>query len=201
MKRKYLYGSVVLFLLLFIPFIASIMAKTPQQPYRELGSKGAVEFRYYPAAVMASVTSDEPTYKGSANRNFRELAGYIFGGNQRNDKIAMTAPVHMDMHDGKSTMSFVMPEGYMLENLPEPNTTAVTLHPSPEEYVAVIRFGGWASDKKIEEMKQELATQLSGLGIVHHNNFRFLGYNAPWDILSRRNEIIVGIDQDAVPAR
>jgi hypothetical protein len=160
-----------------------------------------VEIRYYPTAIMASVTADDPTYRGSANRNFRVLAGYIFGGNRRNDKIAMTAPVHMDIHDGKSTMSFVMPEGYTLENLPEHSTSAINLHPSPDEYVAVIRFGGWASDDKIEEKKQELASLLSGLGIVHHNNFRFLGYNALWDVLSRRNEIIVGIDQQAVPGR
>lgn len=76
---------------------------------------------------------------------------------------------------------------------------AVQLHKSAEEYVAVIRFGGWASDEKIENMKNELYKQLSKLGIPHQNNFRFLGYNAPWDIFFRRNEIIVSINKDDVP--
>lgn len=176
------------------------MAKTPQQPYKELGKQGAVEFRFYPVAMMASVTSNDPTYRGSSSKNFRVLAGYIFGGNQSGQKIAMTAPVHMETSNGKSTMSFVMPEGYDLHNLPQPSSGVVELHPSAEEYVAVIRFGGWASDKTIETRKKELAEQLSLLGIQHHNNFRFLGYNAPWDFLFRRNEIIVGIDKSAVPA-
>lgn len=176
------------------------MAKTPQQPYQELGTKGELEFRYYPQAVFASVTNSDPTYKGSSNKNFRVLAGYIFGGNQSSGKIAMTAPVHMQMENGKSTMSFVMPEGYNLKNLPKPSSNAIELHQSPEEYVAVIRFGGWASDEKIESKKKELNEQLSKLGIKHDNTFRFLGYNAPWDFLFRRNEIIVGINKQSVPA-
>lgn len=200
-KRKiFIVSIVILLLVLLIPFINFIMASTPQQPYKELGKKGDVEFRYYPSAIMASVTNSDPTYKGSANKNFRVLAGYIFGGNQSNDKIAMTAPVHMEMHQDKSTMSFVMPEGYDLKNLPKPSSGAVQLHESPEEYVAVIRFGGWASDEKIEAKKRELNEQLLKLGIKHHNNFRFLGYNAPWDIFFRRNEIMVGIDKGAIPS-
>jgi hypothetical protein len=184
---------------LVITLLASInflMAKTPLQPYKELGSKCGLEFRYYPEAVMASVTDSDPTYKGSANKNFRVLAGYIFGGNQSSDKIAMTAPVHVQMDNGKSTMSFVMPEGYDLNNLPRPTSSSIELHRSPEEYVAVIRFGGWASDEKIETKKRELHEMLLELGIKHDNNFRYLGYNAPWDIIFRRNEVIVGISKE-----
>ncbi len=201
MKRKLLIlSAVILLLIILVPSITSIMAKTPQQPYKELGKKDEVEFRYYPQAVMASVTNSDPTYKGSSNKNFRVLAGYIFGGNQSSNKIAMTAPVHMEMQNGQSTMSFVMPEGYNLNNLPKPSSGAIDLHTTPEEYVAVIRFGGWASDEKIERKKGELNELLSKLGIQHHNNFRFLGYNAPWDFLFRRNEIVVGISKEAVPA-
>ena len=202
MKRKLFISSVVILLLtIAIAFITTIMAKTPQQPYKELGKKDELEFRYYPAAVLASVTNSNPTYKGSANKNFRVLAGYIFGGNQSSNKIAMTAPVHMQMENGQSTMSFVMPEGYNLNNLPKPSSGSIELHKSPEEYVAVIRFGGWASDEKIESRKKELNQHLSKLGIKHQNNFRFLGYNAPWDFLFRRNEIIVGISKESVPAK
>ena len=200
MKRKLLILSAVgLLLIISLPSIYSIMAKTPQQPYKELGKKDELEFRYYPQTVMASVTNSDTTYKGSANKNFRVLAGYIFGGNQSSNKIAMTAPVHMQMENGKSTMSFVMPEGYSLNNLPKPSSGAIELHTSPEEYVAVIRFGGWASDEKIEREKKELNDQLLKLGIKHNNNFRFLGYNAPWDFLFRRNEIVVGLSKEEVP--
>ena len=195
MKKKIAISSLIVLAILIVT-IGKIMAKTPQQPYKELGKKGELEFRFYPESVMASVTSSKNTYKESSNQNFRVLAGYIFGGNQSSNKIAMTAPVHMEMTKEKSTMSFVMPEGYNLNNLPKPSSGAVALHKSPEEYVVAIRFGGWASDEKIEEMKKELAELLKREGIKHQNNFRDLGYNAPWDLLFRRNEIIVSIDKD-----
>jgi hypothetical protein len=65
--------------------------------------------------------------------------------------------------------------------------------------VAVIRFGGWASDTKIAAMRVELSDCLAQLRIPHQNNFRYLGYNAPWDVVNRRNEIVVGIDSISVP--
>ena len=172
------------------------MGKTPQQPYKEILTKEGIEFRYYPAAVMATVRSKGNTYTGNSSNYFRALAGYIFGNNEKQDKIAMTAPVHMTKEDGQSAMSFVMPEGYTLQNLPKPNSKAVELHTAPEEYIAAIRFGGYASDSEIEEKKKKLKSALDALHITYDNNFRFLGYNAPWDFLFRRNEVIVSISKD-----
>lgn len=200
MKRRLVIASgILLVLLISITLIYTIMARTPQQPYTELNKTGDIEFRYYPKAVLASVTNNDPSYRGSANKNFRVLAGYIFGNNQGSNKIAMTAPVHMEMQEDKSTMSFVMPEGYTLENLPKPSSGAIQLHQVHEEYVAAIRFGGWASDEKIERKKKELNDELLKLDIKHNNDFRYLGYNAPWDIFFRRNEIIVSISKNSVP--
>jgi hypothetical protein len=200
MRKKYIlltFSSVLIILLMSI--LQLMRAHTPQQPYRVLGKKGIVEFRFYPAALMASVSSEDTTYKGSSNKNFRQLAGYIFGRNQRNESIAMTAPVHMEMQDTQSIMRFVLPSGYTVANVPKPQSEAVSIQQSPEEYVAVIRFGGWASDKKIQEHTEELEQLLTGMGIHHLGNFRFLGYNAPWDFLFRRNEVIVGISKEAIP--
>ncbi len=174
-----------------------IMAKTPQQPYQKIGSQGIIEFRYYPESVMATVNNSDTTYRGSSGKNFRALAGYIFGGNEKSEKIAMTAPVHMSRDNSGASMSFVMPDGYNLNNLPTPATPSIKLHKTEEEYVAVIRFGGYSSDKKIAEKQKELDELLKKEGIEHLNNFRFLGYNAPWDFLFRRNEIIVSISKES----
>jgi len=171
------------------------MAKTPQQPYQKIGSKGSLEFRYYPESVMATVNNPDTTYRGSSSKNFRVLAGYIFGGNEKSQKIAMTAPVHMNSNKEGSSMSFVMPDGYNLNNLPAPSASSIKLVKTEEEYVAVIRFSGYASDKKIAEKQKELNDLLNREGIENLNNFRFLGYNAPWDFLFRRNEVIVGISK------
>lgn len=172
------------------------MAPTPKQPYQELKTVGAIELRFYPKALMASVTSQESTYAGSSNRNFGKLASYIFGSNDSKTKIAMTAPVHMNFQEGKTEMSFVMPPGFELKNLPNPLNKEVRLHEAEAEYVAALRFGGYASDDKINEKKIELQEALKKLGIVHTNNIRFFGYNAPWDFLLRRNEVIVSISKE-----
>lgn len=182
--------------IIFIIAIGSIMAKTPQQPYKEIKTIGQLEIRYYPSAVMASVQSPRSGYSASSNNNFRKLAGYIFGDNQQQAKIAMTAPVHMEWDNQGSSMSFVMPEGYTLQNLPKPSASDIRLHASEEEYVAVLRFGGYASDKAIAEKQEELQRLLKQAGIQHNSHFRFLGYNAPWDFINRRNEVIVRISKE-----
>lgn len=200
MKTIY-FITIALVALVFLSFKAAplFLSKVPQQSYIVLGSRNQVEFRYYPSAVMASVITPDTTYDKAASKSFRTLAGYIFGGNQLNEKIAMTAPVRMDMSPDKTTMSFVMPEGYTLSNLPKPQSSQVILSVSAPECVAVIRFGGWASDTKIAAMRVELSDCLAQLRIPHQNNFRYLGYNAPWDVVNRRNEIVVGIDSISVP--
>ena len=48
------------------------------------------------------------------------LAGYIFGGNDKEEKIAMTSPVAMSLKDS-TTMLFLVPKKYTRDNLPVPN--------------------------------------------------------------------------------
>ncbi|HEY3389479.1 MAG TPA: heme-binding protein, partial [Prolixibacteraceae bacterium] len=125
---------------------------------------------------------------------FRKLAGYIFGGNESETQISMTAPVYMDINDTLSEMSFVMPSGYNLTNLPKPNDSKVIVHNTLDEYVAAIRFGGFASDKDIKLYSEKLKNLLLAKGITYHGNFRFLGYNPPFQLIGRRNEIIVSVN-------
>ena len=106
----------------------------------------------------------------------------------------MTAPVHMDIKETGSSMSFVMPAQYNKENLPTPNNSKIIITESADEYVAAIRFGGYSSDEKIKENKEKLNALLQQKGITHYGNFRYLGYNPPYQLFGRRNEIIVNID-------
>jgi hypothetical protein len=196
MKKKIL---LVLISLVVIPSafqLYTIMAsnKTEHQPYEVVRKEKEFEIRFYPATTMATVMTMASTYKEVASPGFRKLAGYIFGGNQQGMSIAMTAPVHMDMSDTGSTMSFVMPRGMTPENLPKPNDGSVHLSVSKPEYVAAIRFGGYASDKEIQRHAAELEKLLQENGIRHSGHFRFLGYNAPYQFLCRRNEIIVTVE-------
>jgi len=170
--------------------------KTEQQKYKVVRQEAEFEIRHYPSAVMATVRMNETSYGEMSGKGFRKLAGYIFGGNESETSIAMTAPVHMDISGKGSSMSFVMPSEWEYEKLPKPKDSSVILENSGEEYVAAIRFGGYASDASIRKYSDKLKQLLEQHGIGWYGNFRFLGYNSPFQPLFRRNEIIVSVRWD-----
>lgn len=173
-------------------FIGS--SKIEEQKYEVLKTENGVEFRFYPSATMASVQISTSDYGSAGRTGFRSLASYIFGGNTDSTKIAMTAPVHMQKTDSGSAMSFVMPSKWSIDELPKPNNAAVQLIQSNPEHVAAISFGGYANDSTIAKKTRELKEKLNKMGVKHLGNFRFLGYNAPYQAVGRRNEIIVGVE-------
>lgn len=151
----------------------------------------ALEFRTYNSSVVAKVELGTGTYDQLSNRGFRKLANYIFGSNEREESIAMTCPVMMDLNENAKEMYFFMPEEYALNTLPNPNDSAVILEELTPTKMAVIKFGGWASDAKIEKYRDLLIQELEDLGIEYTNDFYFMGYNSPFDIVDRRNEVAV----------
>jgi hypothetical protein len=170
-----------------------IMAQTETQPYQVIKKEKDFEIRLYPPATMATVLMEAKTYKELSSSGFRKLASFIFGGNQSKKSIAMTTPVHMTIKDSQSSMSFVMPAEYTKDNLPKPNNSAVKIETTEEEYVAAIQFGGYANEKDIKKYATDLESTLKANGIQYFGNFRFLGYNAPYQFLNRKNEIIVSV--------
>ena len=166
---------------------------TPQQPYSVLATVGELEVRHYPEALSASVLRPGAHYREVANPGFRSLAGYIFGGNAEGRKIAMTAPVHMEMGADSSRMRFIMPEGLTMDSLPRPDDPNVQLERVPAETVAVLRFGGFAKDERIAECSAQLLEQVRTAGLEVLGPVRFLGYDPPWQVVARRNEVIVAV--------
>jgi SOUL heme-binding protein len=192
----FLIVAALLVTLFFIVQIYWVMSanKTATQAYKVLVSKDNFEIRFYPAATMASITSSARSYKELGSQGFRKLAGYIFGGNEAGQKIAMTTPVRMDMNDTAASMSFVMPAPYHAGNLPKPNDQQVMIKTVPEEYAAALSFGGFASDHEVAIHTQQLQAALKENNITYVGNFQLLVYNAPYQLLNRRNEIIVQVD-------
>jgi hypothetical protein len=184
-------GSLII--LLISSQIYFIMAKTETQAYKIIKTEKDFEIRLYPSATMATISMDAKSYKELSSSGFRKLASFIFGGNQSNKSIAMTSPVHMDINNSQSSMSFVMPSGYTKDNLPKPNDSSITIETTAEEYVAAVQFGGYANDEEIKKYAAKLETALNANGIEYYGNFRFLGYNAPYQFWNRKNEIIVSV--------
>ena len=152
------------------------------------------EVRRYEATLFSSVKLSGTTYKETSSEGFSVLAGYIFGNNERSEKIAMTSPVAMTLEDS-STMLFMVPNKFNKETLPQPNESKIKFQKEPAKTVAAIQFKGWANDKKIEKYKQKLIAALDKQGINHTNRFYFLGYNAPYEVFNRKNEVIVELQK------
>jgi len=147
-----------------------------------------IEIRRYAPRVMAVTTM-----QGNDDDGFRVLAGYIFGGNATEQKIAMTAPVQQSMA-GEAEMAFMMPAEYTLEDLPTPNDERVGFEEAPAYTAAVIQFSGWASADKADEHWQRLRQFLIAEQIDISGQPTLNQYNPPWTLpFLRRNEIIVPV--------
>jgi len=154
------------------------------------------EIRSYEATLFTTVQLTTKEYKNASRKGFSILAGYIFGGNDRNEKIAMTSPVSMSLEDSM-TMMFMVPKKLDKASLPQPNQSQIEFREEPAKKVAAITFGGWANDEKIEKYKEKLIAALDAEGIAYTNRFYLLGYNPPYEVFNRKNEIIVELQSEA----
>jgi hypothetical protein len=195
MKTLIIVVVIAIFIVVIFQSFTLISAnKTEEQKYTVILKDKDFEIRFYPSATVATIISDAKTYQDLSGPGFRKLAGYIFGGNETNTSISMTSPVHMDINDSVSSMSFVMPSAYNEANLPKPNDPDVIIHSTADEYVAVLRFGGFASDKDLVYYTGKLQEILRERGITPTGHARFLGYNPPYQLVDRRNEIIIPVN-------
>lgn len=183
--------------LIFQTYTTMSISKTESQPYTLIKTESNFEIRYYPAAIMATLSSSSTSYREIGRSGFGKLANYIFGGNQAKKQIPMTSPVRMEIKHPYSTMTFVLPSNYQLNDAPMPLDSHIKITTSSPEYIAAIRFGGFASNETITKNIEILANALREKGLSFHGNFQFLGYNPPYQLIGRRNEVIVALNESA----
>ena len=100
-----------------------------------------IEIRTYHPMLIAETMIDAD-YANSGAIGFNRLAGYIFGNNRQQRKMAMTTPVYREQQGetfamtapvlqqrsaNRWRMAFVMPPEYSLSTLPEPLDTLVEI--------------------------------------------------------------------------
>ena len=179
---------------LFISLVTSVMTtqaiaiEEPVYQVEKAWEAEQIEIRAYAPRIMAVTGMNEDSDSG-----FRVLAGYIFGGNAEEQKIAMTAPVQQTMA-GEKEVAFMMPAEYALKDLPQPEDQRVSFREAPAYTAAVIQFSGWASAEKADENWQQLQRFLIAEGIDITGEPTLNQYNPPWTLpFMRRNEIIVPV--------
>lgn len=185
-KLLIVLASAGLLIIILLSMMRSSIETPDYEVLRVLGRKA--EIRRYPELILAQTEMNAASYNENSSMGFRRVAGYIFGGNAEGEKIAMTSPVVMEMGT-QTQMAFVMPKQYKMEDLPQPNSQQVQLTKKEARTLAVLRFGGYSDDAKIQEKAAELRALLQKEQIAYTDKLIYMGYNAPWDFIGRRNEV------------
>ena len=185
-----IFGIILILFVISQLFFLNSQRNIETYSFKVIDTYETIEIRQYEASLFTSVQMPSNNYRKTSSKGFSVLAGYIFGGNDKEEKIAMTSPVAMSLKDS-TTMLFLVPKKYTRDNLPVPNDSSIEFKDIPEKKVAAISFGGWANDLKIAAFKKNLIIALNSKGIEYTDNFYFLGYNAPMEVFNRKNEIIV----------
>ena len=168
--------------------------ETPE--YKLISKQKSFEVRRYSDMVIAT-TKVQADYKSSTTSGCRIIASYIFGGNDKQMKIAMTAPVISDCpSEGLKSynISFVMPKEHSMEDLPKANTSQVSIQNESLGEVAVLSFGGWETEARSLNYQKKLLELINKQGLKHKRGFMIAQYNSPWTLPPfRKNEVMVRV--------
>ena len=209
-SRAFVHRLAAALLLFFLLPGAPAMA-TEEPEFTSILREGDFELRQYPALVVAEVsvagTSDQ-----ASNAGFRLLAGYIFGGNTRREKLPMTSPVVQSKANSESipmtapviqvadkdrwTVQFVMPSNQTMATLPIPNDKRVHLRQLPPSRFAVVRFSGLAGADDVTNQTAALREFISRQRLNAVGSAALARYNPPWTLwFMRRNEVMIPVSE------
>jgi SOUL heme-binding protein len=204
-----LIGLSVLFFAAWTIYSLTYSRDTEQAAYTVAGTASEYEIRHYSELLVAETAMPGMTMDATRSA-FRILAGYIFGGNEGAQQIAMTTPVTMaaqpeaiamtapvlvgDTPQGPRTMAFSMPAKYTLETLPKPKDSRVTFRKVPPRKVAALRYTWYSTPARFAAKSADLVAALKRDGIKTLGAPIFAGYDAPFVIpFLMRNEVLVEI--------
>ena len=210
-RRHAALGGVLLWTLALIT--TSMPSRATEEPeYQVVRQLADVEVRQYAAYAVAEVVVPGPA-DAAGGQAFPILAGYIFGKNQGDRKLAMTAPVTQAAVPAKLEMTapvtqttaasggfvvqFVLPKGVTRENAPEPLDARVQLRDVAPTQVAVIRYSGFWSESNYNDHLATLQAALRAAGLTWTGDAVYARYNppfTPW--FMRRNEIWLHVGAD-----
>lgn len=189
--------------------LSTPMAHAIEEPAYEVERRiGDVELRRYAPYVVAEVTVSGPA-ESAGNAAFPILAGYIFGKNKGERRMAMTAPVTQASTPVKMAMTapvtqfaqapapgasaapgaaasadshvvqFVLPANVRLDTAPEPVDARVRLRQVEAHRLAAIRYSGRWTQANYDEQLARLQATLGEAGVAWTGEPVLARYNAP----------------------
>lgn len=179
-----------------------------QPSYGVVEKNDPFELRDYGELIVAE-TEVSATLEDAGGEAFQRLFEYISGENKVEENISMTSPVTQTAASEEISMtapvgqretengwvvSFIMPDSYTLETLPQPTNPEVTLGVIPARRVAVIRYSGTWSDERYREHLAKLNQWIEQQSLEITGEPLWARYNppfTPW--FMRRNEIMIPV--------
>lgn len=154
--------------------------------YKVLSQDGKFEVREYPELALVRTASGDG--------DFMRLFRYISGGNEADQKIAMTAPVLMK-HEGEDTgMSFIVPREVAAAKVPAPKDSTVIMDNLPAGQFAVYRYSGGRNEVNEQEALGKLRAWIAKQRLEVTGEPLFGYYDPPWiPPFMRRNEVMLRI--------
>lgn len=157
-------------------------------PYKVLEKFEGYELIEYPEQKWVSTIASGP----KNNAMFMKLFGYITGKNANGDKISMTVPVMTSnqKEEGgmKREMQFFIPTDFQ-ESPPNPNDADVTVITRPAMIMYSKFLSGFPNFEQ-EALKFRGELEAAGHTNADFNIFYSAGWDAPFKLLNRRNEIM-----------
>ena len=187
-------------------FISATAVAVEEADYVVTEQDGRFEIRDYAPQVVAEVVVSGDRESAGSDA-FEPLFDYISGGNHAKQKIAMTAPVSQQSAGEKIAMtapvsqqrsgndwavSFMMPAGRTLDNLPAPTNPSVVLREIPRQRVAAIRYSGTWSEQRYDHYRAKLEAWLDERDLMASGPAVWARYDPPFmPWFMRRNEILI----------
>jgi len=203
--KRHAFALGAILLSTFALALSSMPSHATEEPeYQVVRKLADIEVRQYAAYTVAEVVVAGPADE-AGNQAFPILAGYIFGKNKGDRKLAMTAPVTQAVAPIKLEMTapvtqtaasggflvqFVLPRGVTVASAPEPLDARVQIREVLPSQVAIIRYSGFWSDSNYNEHLAKLQAALRAAGLAWTGEAVYSRYNPPfmpWFL--RRNEI------------
>ena len=171
--------------LVAVMFAVNAMAiETPD--YKIVEQDGKFELREYPAMTVVRTAMGDG--------DFMRLFRYISGGNEAEQKIAMTAPVLVQHKGADSGMSFVVPRDLAARKVPAPKANDVAVQQMRAAKFAVFTYSGRGTDKNEAEALSKLRTWMEKKNLRAEGEPVFAYYDPPWTLpFMRRNEVMLRI--------
>ena len=178
---------------------------TERQKFEVVRKFESFELRRYEPCVIAEVEISGD-FQSAASGAFRYLFGYISKGNSRSASIAMTAPViavtDASLDSQKWKISFVMPAGSKLEDMPLPTNEKVTLVKIDTEECVSISFKGKATERLAQKYEDRLRQLAEGEGIALSQERRIGRFDPQFKPgFMQYNEVVIPLKQISVEPR